>query len=89
MKLHHRVALKSDMRHGFRLWFWTCPACDMTGCGSSPLSLAHRMGTAHAIGCDRLRELNRQTAYGCRNCDGTGKAGGDWCVVCLGRGWWV
>lgn len=87
MNLHHRVRITSWTVLGHRRWSWTCPGCWWAGLAylghGDALTDAHR----HAFGCDKLRELNRATAWGCRNCDGTGIVSGLDCLACLGRGW--
>lgn len=89
MRLHHRVRVTSWRipLFGLRLWTWHCPACHWVGLTELTLLAAIAAGRHHAIECEHLRALNRQTAYACRNCDGSGIAGPSDCPACLGRGW--
>lgn len=87
MKLHHRVKVSHARRCGWSRWFWTCPACAMASYALPTLGVAQALARLHACGCDKLRELNRATAWGCRNCDGTGIVSGLDCLACLGHGW--
>jgi len=89
MRLHHRVRVRSwrEPWTGRRLWTWTCPGCHWAGYPITARLAAIAAGRHHAIECEHLRALNRQTAYACRNCDGSGIAGPSDCPACLGRGW--
>ena len=89
MRLHHRVAVKPSQVHGWWRWHWSCPGCSLVGLGEPARLDAIRAGRIHATSCDHLRILNRQAAWACRNCDGSGLAGLSCCPVCLGRGWAV
>ena len=89
MRLHHRVRVASwhAPMLPFRLWCWACPGCHWVGRTQLTRLAATHDARHHAIECEHLRALNRQTAYWCRNCAGTGSTGLSDCPACLGRGW--
>lgn len=85
MRHHHRVTVKPSRLFGFRVWYWSCPACDMVSLAERRLHAIQTGAERHAINCDRLYRWNCETAHPCR-CD-HGRVDGGECPACLGRGY--